>query len=78
MYIGETGRRIGDRFHKHLRDVEKNDKDASKPVARHSNLPINHSKKHMAISAAFIFTTSRYDGKPQESGTKIHLPNRHP
>ena len=32
----------------HLRDVEKNDKDASKPVARHFNLP-NHSKKHMAI-----------------------------
>ena len=28
--------------------VEKNDKDASKPVARHFNLP-NHSKKHMAI-----------------------------
>ena len=25
-----------------------NDKDASKPVARHFNLP-NHSKKHMAI-----------------------------
>ena len=24
------------------------------------------------------FPTSRYDGKPQESGTKIHLSNRHP
>ena len=40
--------RLGDRFREHLRDVEKNDKDASKPVARHFNLP-NHSKKHMAI-----------------------------
>ena len=48
LYIGETGRRLGDRFRKHLRDVEKNDKDASKPVARHFNLP-NHSKKHLAI-----------------------------
>ena len=48
LYIGETSRRLGDRFRKHLRDVEKNDKDASKPVARHFNLP-NHSKKHMAI-----------------------------
>ena len=48
LYIGETCRRLGDRFRKHLRDVEKNDKDASKPVARHFNLP-NHSKKHMAI-----------------------------
>ena len=48
LYIGETGRRLGDRFREHLRDVEKNDKDASKPVARHFNLP-NHSKTHMAI-----------------------------
>ena len=48
LYIGETGRRLGDRFREHLRGVEKNDKDASKPVARHFNLP-NHSKKHMAI-----------------------------
>ena len=48
LYIGETGRRLGDRFREHLRDVEKNDKDASKPVARHFNLP-NHSKKHMSI-----------------------------
>ena len=48
LYIGETGRRLGDRFREHLRDVEKNDKDASKPVARHFNLP-NHSKEHMSI-----------------------------
>ena len=48
LYIGETGRRLGDRFREHLRDVEKNDKDASKPVDRHFNLP-NHSKKHMAV-----------------------------
>ena len=48
FYIGETGRRLDDRFREHLCDVEKNDKDASKPVARHFNLP-NHSKKHMAI-----------------------------
>ena len=48
IYIGETGRRIGDRFREHLRDVERNDKDASKPVARHFNLP-NHSTQNMAI-----------------------------
>ena len=73
LYIGKTGRQLGDRFREHLRDVEKNDKDASKPVARHFNLP-NHSKKHMAICGLSLH---RYDGKPQESGTKIHLPNRH-
>ena len=33
IYIGETGRRLGDRFREHLHDVERNDKDASKPVA---------------------------------------------
>ena len=48
LYIGETGRRLGDRFREHLRDVERNDKDASKPVAEHLNLP-NHSKQHMAV-----------------------------
>ena len=26
LYIGETGRRLGDRFREHLRDVEKDDK----------------------------------------------------
>ena len=36
IYIGETGRRIGDRFREHLRDVERNDKDASKPDERFS------------------------------------------
>ena len=48
LYIAETGRRLGDRFREHLRDVEKDDKDASKPVALHFNLP-NHSKEHMSI-----------------------------
>ena len=48
LYIGETGRRLGDRFREHLRDVEKDDKNASKPVARHFNLP-NHSMQHMAV-----------------------------
>ena len=48
IYIGETWRRLGDRFREHLRDVERNDKDASKPVARHFNLP-NHSSQHMTI-----------------------------
>ena len=48
IYIGETGRRLADRFREHLRDVEKNDTDASKPVARHFNLPY-HSDHNMTI-----------------------------
>ena len=49
--IGETGRRLGDRFREHLRDVERNDKDVSKPVARHFNLP-NNSTQNMATRKA--------------------------
>ena len=48
IYISETGRRLGDRFCEHLRDVERNDKDASKPVARRFNHP-NHSSQDMTI-----------------------------
>ena len=48
IYIGETGRRLADRFREHLRDVEKNNTDASKPVARHFNL-LNHSHHNMTI-----------------------------
>ena len=48
LYIGETGRRLGERFREHLRDVEKDDQNASKPVARHFNLP-NYSNQHMVV-----------------------------
>ena len=33
--IGKTGRRVDDQFREHLHEVEKDDKNASKPVARH-------------------------------------------
>ena len=48
IYIRETGRRLADRFHEDLRDVEKNNTDAFQPVARHFNLP-NHSHHNMTI-----------------------------
>ena len=65
IYIGETGRRLGDRFREHLRDVERNDKDASKPVARHFNLP-NHSKQHMAICGISLYLGSSESRKTLE------------
>ena len=40
LYIRETGRRLGDRYWEHLRGVENDNKDASKPVARHLISPI--------------------------------------
>ena len=48
LYIGQTKRRLGDRFREHLWDAEKEDENASKPVARNFNLP-NHSKQDMAV-----------------------------
>ena len=48
LYFGETGRRLGDRFREHLRDIGRNVKDSSKADAKHLNLP-NHSKQHMAL-----------------------------
>ena len=43
----------GDLLREHLRDVERNDQDASKPVARHFNLP-NYFKQHVRQFAAFL------------------------
>ena len=48
LYIGKAGRRLGDRFQEHICDVEKDDINASRPVARRFNLP-NHSEQHMAV-----------------------------
>ena len=53
LYIGETGRRLRDRFREHLRDVEKDDKNTSKPVARQFNLP-NHQLANMAVCGLFL------------------------
>ena len=64
-YIGETGRRLGDRFREHLRDVEKDDKNASKPVARHFNLP-NHSMQHMAVCGLYLHQGSTESRKTLE------------
>ena len=63
--MGETGRRLGDRFREHLRDVERNNKDASKPVARHFNLP-NHSKQHMAVCSLSLHLGSSESHKTLE------------
>ena len=74
--IGETGRRLGDRFWENLRKVERNDKDTSKPVNRHFNLS-NHSKQHIAVCGPSLHLSSEKFRKPQNTRTKIYLPNRH-
>ena len=64
--VVETGRRLGDRFQEHLRDVERNDKDASKPVARHFNLP-NHSKQDIAVCSLSLHPGSSESHKTLHS-----------
>ena len=51
LYIGETGRRFGDRIRDHLYDVRKN--DLTKPVSRHFNLP-NHSLSDFIVFGLFF------------------------
>ena len=65
LYIGETGRWLGDRFREHLRDVEKDDKNASKPAARHFNLP-SHSKQHMVVCGLSLHQGSTESRKTLE------------
>jgi len=65
LYIGDTGRRLGDRFREHLNDEEKDNKDASKPVARHFNPP-NHSKQHTAVCGLSLHQGSTESPKPLE------------
>ena len=65
LYISETGRRLGNRFREHLCDVEKDDKNASKPVARHLNLP-NHSMQHMAVCGLSLHQGSTESRKTLE------------
>ena len=62
---GETGRRLGDSFREHLRNVEKDDRNASKPVARHFNLP-NHSKQHMVVCGLSLHQGSTESRKALE------------
>ena len=52
-------------FREHLRDVEKDDKNASKPVARHFNLP-NHWKQHMAVCGLSLHQGSTESRKTLE------------
>ena len=65
LYIGETGRRLGDRLWEHLRGVEKDNKNISKQVAGHFNLP-SHSKQHMAVRGLSLLQGSMDSRKSLE------------
>ena len=64
LYIGKTGRRLGDRFQEHLRSIEKDVKNTSEPGARQFNLP-NLTKKHMVA-----YSLSLYQGSTKKKEKK--------
>ena len=77
LYIGETGRSLGDRFREHLRDVERDDKNASKPVSRHFN-PRNRSKQHMAVFRLFLHQGSTECRKAVEQKVSFQFGSLNP
>jgi len=54
LYIGKTGKRLGDRFREHFLDVAKNYKNASNPDARHLSLPNHPNKKRQSVAFPYI------------------------
>ena len=76
IYIGEAGRRLlGDRFREHLRDVEINDTDALKPVARPFNLP-NHFHHNMTISGLSLHHGNTDSRKNVSTGYTLSTRNQ--
>ena len=72
FFIGETGKQLSDRFRKHLRDVEKDDKNSSRPVTRHFYIP---QSLYATYGSLRPFPTSRRHGKTleQKPWTKIYF-----
>ena len=65
LYIGESGRKLGDRFREHLLDVKNKGSDLSKPVARHFNHP-GHSHEHMEICGIYLHLGNNETRKRKE------------
>ena len=64
LYVGETGRRLGDRFREHLCDVEKDAKTHLNRSTDTVNL-LNHSKQHKAVCGL-------YQGSTESRKTQQH------
>ena len=65
LYIGESGRKLGDRFREHLLDVKNKGSDLSKPLARQINLP-GHSHEHMEIYGIYLHVGNNETRKRKE------------
>ena len=82
-------RRLRDQFREHTRDVERNDVDASKPVAKQFNLPtysiqlmaasglslhLGSSESRKTLEQKFIFFTSASHSTNLFSFSRHHIP----
>ena len=65
LYIGESGRKLGDRFREHLLDVKNKGSDLSKTVAGDFNLP-GHSHEHMEICGIYLHLGNNETRKRKE------------
>ena len=63
LYVGETGRRLGDRIRDHVRDIGLN--DITKPVSRHFN-SANHNISHMIVFGLCLISGTNDDRKSKE------------
>ena len=70
LYIGESGRKLGDCFREHLLDVKNKESDLSKPVTRHFSHP-DHSHEHMEICGINL-----HFGNNEKEKTKRHFETR--
>ena len=75
LYIGGTGRRLGDRFAEYLRDIKNN--ECNKPVARHFN-SASHSISDIKVSAILSITGANDTRKKQEQRLIYKLGTFHP
>ena len=75
LYIGETGRRLSDRFAEHLRSVRNDDVD--KPVARHFNAA-NHFISDMKICAISPISGGNDSRKRHEKHLIFKIGTIHP
>ena len=63
-YIGQTGKRLGDRVVQHLRDIRL---DNGKPVARHFNMSGHRGGQDLQVAVLLILGTTEANRRKQES-----------
>lgn len=73
LYVGETGRRLGDRIREHIYDIRKG--DLTKPVSRHFN-SANHSLNDFVVFGLSLFSGNNDCRKTKEMRL-IHLLGTH-